>query len=572
MVAPLRTSHHLTETSAALSHRRSHQKPPILPKPVPSTRASHTLRPSKETDQVRQPASVGPYPSLDMDWDTPSNSPPNEPVWSLQYDDEPQGDPFTNSPPLPINNALKECFNALETRAKEAQSLFGDISYILDNHCIPNSLPPNQAMALKNFSKDLAKVASHHFEAYMRGASAPALDIASHAESSRNKGTPPTASYANAARQGSSTRTANTQIPRNNGPTHSGSQTQPQSQPHRSDDRLFVRIPEGDKLRDLSAYAIQCHLKAKLGNDSSLLTTVQPTKSGFALCPKHGETSKLKEKIAMVGTFGDAPVENASPWTSYRIDYVPRTYGTLEKDLIYGLQPVTSAAMEEALTAAAGVAPVAITPSRENELNPSSSSTAWIVRFPESHRRLSRILYLFGCRTTTRILPRRFSVMQCTRCWLWHNARTCVSPPKCRLCGPSQHLENEHGNLCGANGQHTCPNRCIHCHGPHPADDTNCELRPTTSGPPKSKAQVSAIRHINSEARIQRQAVAGCANSLTTRLPKTQVENPDKTVASTPKESIVAATAPMASPKSIISRNSYEALVEEPQSDNNMQL
>lgn len=109
---------------------------------------------------------------------------------------------------------------------------------------------------------------------------------------------------------------------------------------------------------------------------------------------------------------------------------------------------------------------------------------------------------------------RRITV-QCTRCWLWHNARSCASNPRCRLCGSSSHLEDKHGNLCAATGAHSCPNRCIHCHGPHSADDKNCELRPKTSGTPKTKAQVSEIRRINAAARMRKQAEAGCVKRTT---------------------------------------------------------
>ena len=92
------------------------------------------------TDQAQLPVSVSPY-HLHMDWDSPCHSPAHEPVGLLQYDDVPQGDPFTDpSPNPPIYNALAKGINAAETRAKEARSLFGDVVDFLDNHCIPSSL------------------------------------------------------------------------------------------------------------------------------------------------------------------------------------------------------------------------------------------------------------------------------------------------------------------------------------------------------------------------------------------------------------------------------------------------
>ncbi|KAI0993996.1 hypothetical protein K3495_g14187 [Podosphaera aphanis] len=167
--------------------------------------------------------------------------------------------------------------------------------------------------------------------------------------------------------------------------------------------------------------------------------------------------------------------------------------------------------MHEALSAAAGIAPTAIQASRNNDSNPTSSSTAWITRFPESHQRLSRTLFLLGCRTQAKPLPRRRTTAQCNRCWLWHNTRVCASDPRCRLCGSSNHFENQHNNICATSAAgHTCPNRCINCHGPHPANDSTCELRPKASVRPLNKAHVSSVRSVCAASRLRKKAEAGC--------------------------------------------------------------
>ena len=199
----------------------------------------------------------------------------------------------------------------------------------------------------------------------------------------------------------------------------------------------------------------------------------------------------MAEKVNSVGLFGNAPIERASPWTSYRIENFPRNYGTLNENLQYCLQAVSPEAISEALKVAAGAAPVAIQASQDNDQNVRSPSTTWIVRFPESHNRLPRALYLFGCRTYVRLLPRRTTIIHCTRCWLWHISRSCAAAPRCSLCGSTQHTKENHGCLCAATGDHVCPPRCIHCHGPHPADSLNCPLRPNQSSAPKSKSQMS---------------------------------------------------------------------------------
>ncbi|KAI1005026.1 hypothetical protein K3495_g3187 [Podosphaera aphanis] len=169
--------------------------------------------------------------------------------------------------------------------------------------------------------------------------------------------------------------------------------------------------------------------------------------------------------------------------------------------------------MHEALSIAARVAPMAIQASRNNDSNPTSSSTAWIARFPESHQRLPRTLFFFGCRTQAKSLLRRRTTAQCkcNRCWLWHNTRVYASDPKYRLCGSSNHSENQHSNICATSGAgHTCPNRCIDCHGPHPPNDSTRKLRPKASVSPLAKTQVSSVHNVCAAARLRKQAEAGC--------------------------------------------------------------
>ena len=72
------------------------------------------------------------------------------------------------------------------------------------------------------------------------------------------------------------------------------------------------------------------------------------------------------------------------------------------------------------------------------------------------------------------------------------------------------------------------PPRCIHCHGPHIANDTAYELRPKPNPPPKSKPQISAIKKISAEARLRYQAEAGCVK------PSPEISNVTQQIISTP--------------------------------------
>ena len=301
------------------------------------------------------------------------------------------------------------------------ENLFGNIVNTIDqqrNDLTHSSLPENQRKALILFLKDLSNVAESHFSAYISGIILEPT-VTAPGENERRLSSQPattTHTYAGAAHRAAQAPPPQTKSAR-------GSQTLLINSPHpsatnkqhqRPDDRLFARIPEGDKRRNLSAYAIQTHLESKLDPSSPILTKVQATKTGFALCPKTGESTALKEKIASVDFIGDAIIESATPWMFFRIENVPRTFGAINDNLEYCLRPVTPEDIHEALSTATGVSPVAVLPSQNNDAHPSSSATSWIVHFSESHQRLPRVLYLFGCRTVIKLLPRRQSIIQCT--------------------------------------------------------------------------------------------------------------------------------------------------------------
>lgn len=428
---------------------------------------------------------------------------------SLCYDDPP---PQTG----PIEDELNNITDVAAQRVTEAKDTFGPIANILDYHRrhAPDSLPAKQASALKKFSKEIMLVAKHHFEAYVRGVPAQTCNYENSEEkitaSNHNIGkTKSKPSYAQVATAGSKATHQNAAPDNNIEPRYK------KNAKSNTDDRLFLRLSEGDKLRSLSPYALLSHLKTSLGPDAHLLVNAQITKSGFALCPKADESSALKDKISSISLLSNVTIDNATPWTSYKIQNVPRSYGTLSDDYEHQLIPVTTTALSDALTAAIGTTSISVKPSQENDINPHTSSTSWIVRFSEAPENLPRVLFLFGCRTVTRELPRRRATIQCSRCWLWHNSRTCASSPKCRLCDSLLHTEIDHTNLCSAEAGHVCPPRCIHCHGPHAADYSNCDLYPKPSGPPKTKSQVSAIRRINAEARMRQQAELGCVKPTT---------------------------------------------------------
>ncbi|CAD6506555.1 BgTH12-07782, partial [Blumeria graminis f. sp. triticale] len=128
-----------------------------------------------ELQAQRPPTYPSYHPNQDLDNSGPSQTPYEHGI-TLQHDElpeEPTDDPFdAPNPSGSLREALGRSVAAAEIRAKEAESLFGSIASQLDNHWAApshNSLPDNQHLTLKNFCKDLAEVATHHFDAYISG-------------------------------------------------------------------------------------------------------------------------------------------------------------------------------------------------------------------------------------------------------------------------------------------------------------------------------------------------------------------------------------------------------------------
>ena len=98
---------------------------------------------------------------------------------------------------------------------------------------------------------------SKHFEAYVQGVAPPKAK-----PSSPHSTKPDSKSYSSAARRGVSiSPTSHTTRPTLTGKNIQGTKTH---KAVKSDDRLFVRLPNDSALRDYSGYALQALLKTRL--------------------------------------------------------------------------------------------------------------------------------------------------------------------------------------------------------------------------------------------------------------------------------------------------------------------
>jgi hypothetical protein len=254
-------------------------------------------------------------------------------------------------------------------------------------------------------------------------------------------------------------------------------------------------------------------LKRHLGPDSKALCEVQEVKTGFALCTSSPEALATLESHVkgILQIIPDSTIERQQQWTTYRLHNIPRTVRTLD-----GLSQVTNSSvtvpvMAESIQEATGQQLVRAAETRASS-EAALHNTTWLVCFnTQGHSPLPRTLRILGTAVTASAFVSRPKTIQCTRCYQWHNTRECIRTQRCRLCG-ANHLETEHTSQCNTPHPHTCPPRCLHCGGPHAADDTKCLLRPTIRGP-KTRPEKAAILSSTKPARIRACQAAGCTKT-----------------------------------------------------------
>ena len=406
---------------------------------------------------------------------------------------------------MSLQAALENTAKAASNRAAEGQKLFSPIATLLDKHLhISTNLSPHLLSALNALSTDLITVAQRHFDAYITGSTyIPGQEP--------KPPSPPLSRPTSGLAQSTYATVASSNPLAKPTPLTKATPNKALKEPT-PDNRLFVRLPDGHDARKVQGFAIRTNLRAELGSDGPLLKEVQAIRTGFALCPSSPAALKILEdkKKTISDFFGnDCLVERGSRWVSYRLTNITRHLGPLE----YGPSAVQvdSKRLAQEVIEATGIIPISVIETRYSASNPALPYSCWFVNFPEgtSQMAIPRQLRLFGMVATATYLPRKTTTIQCNRCWMWHNARSCSRPPRCKLCGSTKHTEEGHSSHCEAPPPHVCPPRCMHCHGPHPADSIDCPLRRHASKSP-TKLQKSEIRSSGSAMTLQTRTKAGC--------------------------------------------------------------
>ncbi len=454
---------------------------------------------------------------------------------------DPKSGPLDTTTRGSLQKALYNSAAAASARAKEGEQIFSPLAGILDDYLkgeALKTLSPHLRKALTSLCEDITTVACRHFDAYIRGSTrspkpytvssrhpSPASLSAEPTSDSDSSSTPASSAQSlpkargayqaptNPPSSSASSTYAGALKSKTPAPTHPAPKgtKQRKAPPPPPDNRLFIRLPPDSQTRSLGPYALLTVIRARLTNPE-ILREVQSTKTGFALCPSSPDALQALEAQgeAITSVFGQCSIERATKWISYRITNIPRSIGLIGSNNIYTMGQVNPSLLSTAIYETTGITPTRVTETPASSNNPGAFSTSWFVNFPEESKvTLPRQLRILGAAASTRLLHAKVNAIQCGRCQNWHNIRSCARPPRCRLCGSTEHTEEGHTNHCNTPGSHTCPSRCVHCHGPHAADSPECLLRPNPNTP-RTKAQIAEIRKTCSATRLRIRTEAGC--------------------------------------------------------------
>ncbi|POS83235.1 hypothetical protein EPUL_006328, partial [Erysiphe pulchra] len=221
------------------------------------------------------------------------------------------------------------------------------------------------------------------------------------------------------------------------------------------DKRLFIRLPVEHEWRKLSPAGIREIVFKKFSISSTLIGTIKPVRSGFALSPRNNDT------------------QTASNWIPIMIPTVPVSIGT-EK----GRVEVTKEMLADEIERVTSVRPSSLRLYGRNF--PNAPRKTWMAYFTKARRPGFRVFDESGL---TRKLNKQQPINFCKRCNGHHSQKTCSRAPSCGNCGSKIHSED----MCMAF------TKCINCGGPHRSDSRKCLARPTRNGQP-TKEQLKAFQ------------------------------------------------------------------------------
>lgn len=442
------------------------------------------------------------------------------------------------TPPQSLSENLSSIARATLARTEEGQRIFHPIATLWDSYLQSEDvrkLPAHLRKPLAKLCNEITSIANTHFESYIKGTHAGPSNSSlpttlTPPAPTRLAQTCPPATYARvtAAKPPPPTPQARKQ------PTKSA-----KTPPARPDTRLFVRIGPEHPARAAGSFALLTGLKTSLGANAHLLKEVLEVPSGFALCTNSIEALATLEKHSdlLSTTISNCKVERQHPWVTYRADNIPRSVRLLDPLSQVQNHLVTDQILFEAVSDTTNQRPIKAAETR-NSLAQGLFSTSWSINFlEEGHKPMPRTLRILGTTVHLHLVIHKPKTVQCTSCFQWHNARCCSRRKRCRTCGSYEHTEEGHTTTCTAILPHQCPAKCLHCRGPHPADDPDCPLRLIPLYP-KTKSQKDALVKAGRAAHSRAVLAAKCCKTpladVSMDCPRTPTRNRSHSISTAP--------------------------------------
>ncbi|KAF7893823.1 hypothetical protein EAF00_007337 [Botryotinia globosa] len=228
-------------------------------------------------------------------------------------------------------------------KANERQQIFGPIASLWDDYLNPEAvqtLPARLRKPLTALCADISATANKYFDSYINRSNPPRPSWTSQPSFKAPKSFwAPDPGNSNFKIKATISwkfdlRTKSSYSPSQ--PTVSVAAKQPPKRPqypNKVDTRLLVRLGLNYPARTAGSFAVLTAFKRKLGEHSSLLKEVQAINTGFVLCTNSITklTALEKHSDMMTNTIQDCKIEIQQRWTTYRLDYVPRTVTSLDE-------------------------------------------------------------------------------------------------------------------------------------------------------------------------------------------------------------------------------------------------
>src|ERR1700735_560116 len=230
--------------------------------------------------------------------------------------------------------------------------------------------------------------------------------------------------------------------------------------PLRDDFRVFIRLEAEAPARNHTSYAIQKHIREKLGIEANRIPAIMQVKTGWAIRATDKATQDLlvQRQADWAGDLEALAIESSQKWYTYTVADCPRTLRDLQ-----GNEVDYNDAIRHEITLQTGLTPINVYPARRN--TDDLPTQTLIVHFLEP---TNRPWPLLGNSRLARYIEKTSPPHQCDICWDYHPRRSCSRLARCRRCGSTKHTYNECNDL----------EKCTNCLGPHFADFPKCPARP----------------------------------------------------------------------------------------------